>query len=40
MLYYIILLGEPDVPPLQEHAHHRHPQGQEPQGQGHQRKVR
>ena len=31
---------QPDLPPGQEHAHHQHPQGKEPQGQGHQREVR
>ena len=31
---------QPDLPPRQEHTHHQHPQGEEPQGQRHQRKVR
>ncbi len=32
--------GQPDLPPLEEHAHHCHTQGEEPKGQGHQRKIR
>lgn len=32
--------GEPLLPPRQQHPHHRRPQGEEPQGQGHQREIR